>query len=115
MGPFSAIISQSRVSSGFIGDASLNGLSPGAANENDPCGNERQRQKHPHGRAADEKAKLRVGLAEKFACYARERISQGKKPCKETRPRKSAELDCKTQREEQNKPFEPRLIKLAWM
>src|SRR5450631_14708 len=63
----------------------------GIKKERDAEGDDRRGQQHAHGRAAEQEAQLRIGLAEKFAKNARQPIKGGEKPRRQARTAESAE------------------------
>src|ERR1700730_5214031 len=85
----------------------------GADNKNNACRDQRQRQEHAHGRAAEQKAQLRVRFAKKFGDNARDTVTGGKKPGDKTRPPQRAQMNRDKKHKEEDKSSEARFVELA--
>src|SRR3984893_4815186 len=85
----------------------------GADNKNNACRDQRQRQEHAHGRAAEQKAQLRVRFAKKFGDSARDSVTGGKQPGNKTRPAERAQMNRDIKHKEEDKSFEARFVELA--
>ena len=89
IGPAAAIkrrISSSRLGTAFISPDARGFLPQRINHKADAREQQRHRQQHAHGKAAEQKAKLRIGLAEQFAEASCNGVAGGEEPDDQPRP-----------------------------